>query len=192
MRAPDETRARILDAAARVYARLGYQGCTTRLIATEAGVNEVTLFRLFGSKDSLLDTAIQQSAPASTPSALPASPRDPAAELTAWCAVEIDRLRASRVLLRRCFAEEPEHPDHVRHAALPMERVAAELRAYLRRAGLVDGVSPRGREDAAIAMLISALLADALGRDTMQGVFPDPVEDAPARYVETFLAALGG
>ena len=44
-----EIRDRILEAAKRVYAKHGFRGATTRLIAIEADVNEVTIFRTFGS-----------------------------------------------------------------------------------------------------------------------------------------------
>jgi len=50
----DLTRQRILEAAERVFSRDGFQGATTREIAREAGVNEVTLFRHFRSRDDLL------------------------------------------------------------------------------------------------------------------------------------------
>jgi AcrR family transcriptional regulator len=50
----DETRDRILAAAAALLAERGYVATTTRAIATAAGVNEVTLFRRFGSKQGLL------------------------------------------------------------------------------------------------------------------------------------------
>ncbi|MEO7475110.1 MAG: TetR family transcriptional regulator, partial [Gemmatimonadales bacterium] len=36
-------RDQLLTAAARVYAEVGYRGATTRRIAQEAGVNEITL-----------------------------------------------------------------------------------------------------------------------------------------------------
>jgi AcrR family transcriptional regulator len=49
-----ETRRRILEAAARVFARDGFHGATTRDIAREAQVNEVTLFRHFHSRGDLL------------------------------------------------------------------------------------------------------------------------------------------
>src|ERR1051326_2984409 len=52
-----ERREELLRAAARVYARHGYRGSTTRRIADEAGVNEVTIFRQFGSKDALIHEA---------------------------------------------------------------------------------------------------------------------------------------
>lgn len=45
---------KILDAALKVFASEGYSGATTRRIAEEANVAEVTLFRKFQSKENLL------------------------------------------------------------------------------------------------------------------------------------------
>ena len=45
---------RILDAAARVFARKGYQRATTKEIADEADVGEGTIYSYFGSKRDLL------------------------------------------------------------------------------------------------------------------------------------------
>ncbi len=55
---PAETRRRLLSAAAVVYGREGLNGATTRAIAGEAGVNEVTLFRHFHSKERLLAAVV--------------------------------------------------------------------------------------------------------------------------------------
>jgi AcrR family transcriptional regulator len=51
-------RERILRAASALMAREGPKGATTRAIAGEAGVNEVTLFRLFGSKERLFQAVV--------------------------------------------------------------------------------------------------------------------------------------
>jgi AcrR family transcriptional regulator len=56
----DDTRQRILQAAAEIMAERGYKGTTTKSIAEAAGVNEVTLFRHFGSKRNLLSEMISQ------------------------------------------------------------------------------------------------------------------------------------
>src|SRR5450432_2521161 len=48
----------LLSAAARVFARDGLEGATTRTISREAGVNEVTLFRHFGTKEHLLEAVV--------------------------------------------------------------------------------------------------------------------------------------
>jgi TetR/AcrR family transcriptional regulator len=50
----ESTEQRILDAALKVFASEGYSGATTRKIAIEADVNEVTLFRKFQTKENLL------------------------------------------------------------------------------------------------------------------------------------------
>jgi hypothetical protein len=44
---PDLTEKRILAAAETVFSRDGFQGATTHEIAQQAGVNEVTIFRIF-------------------------------------------------------------------------------------------------------------------------------------------------
>jgi AcrR family transcriptional regulator len=54
----DDTRQRILKAAEKVFSRDGFQGATTREIAREAQVNEVTLFRHFRTRDELLRETI--------------------------------------------------------------------------------------------------------------------------------------
>ena len=56
----DQTRQRLLDAAAETFSRDGIQGATTREIARRAGVNEVTLFRHFKSKEQLLRAVLQR------------------------------------------------------------------------------------------------------------------------------------
>ncbi len=48
---------KILDAALAVLATEGYAGATTKKIAEGAGINEVTLFRKFKSKENLLKEA---------------------------------------------------------------------------------------------------------------------------------------
>lgn len=54
----DATAQAILDASLRVIRDKGVKGATTRLIAQAADVNEVTLFRKFGTKNNLINQAI--------------------------------------------------------------------------------------------------------------------------------------
>ena len=190
--ARDDTRARLLAAAARGYATHGYLGATTRAIAAEAGVNEVTLFRLFGAKEALLDEAIAATADARGTVALPAEPRDPPRELAAWCRSELARLRDGGSLIRQCFAESEEHPSHVRRAAAGIDAAAEALHAYASRlaAAGVATATPKVR-DTAVTMLLSTLIADALGREEMDAVFRVPAADAPRRYATMFLGMVG-
>lgn len=52
------TRDKILETALKLFSKKGYLGATTREIAKEAGIAEVTLFRHFPSKESLFEEVI--------------------------------------------------------------------------------------------------------------------------------------
>ncbi|WP_028841843.1 TetR/AcrR family transcriptional regulator [Thermodesulfobacterium hveragerdense] len=54
------TKKRILEAALKVFSEKGFLGATTKEIAKQAGVAEVTLFRHFGSKENLFAETINQ------------------------------------------------------------------------------------------------------------------------------------
>lgn len=53
----ENTEDRILNATIKILDREGWEGATTKRIAAEAGVNEVTLFRKFKTKQLLLEAA---------------------------------------------------------------------------------------------------------------------------------------
>jgi AcrR family transcriptional regulator len=55
-----DTKIKILDAAAHAFAEKGFYRATVRQIATEAGVNEVTVFRYFPEKADLYWAALDQ------------------------------------------------------------------------------------------------------------------------------------
>ncbi|MEO5716621.1 MAG: TetR/AcrR family transcriptional regulator [Luteolibacter sp.] len=57
---PGTAAERLLDAAVVVFAREGISKATTREIAKEAGVNEVTLFRNFQTKQGLLAAVLER------------------------------------------------------------------------------------------------------------------------------------
>lgn len=216
-----ENRTRILDAAARVYAEFGYRGATTRRIATAAGVNEVTLFRTFGSKAALIDEAVRASAVGgatrggAVAAPLPEIPVDPEAELAAWAGALLEELRRCRSFIRKAMGEFEERPSAVPCATEGWAEADRELRAYLRRlgeAGFVDwgdggagevrrrragsargalAIVTRNEEaEAAGAMLMAAIVSDAMGRDVRPELYPQPAERAPALYVKLFLRAL--
>jgi AcrR family transcriptional regulator len=52
------TRERILEAALRLFSEKGYLGATTKDIAAESGIAEVTLFRHFETKEKLLEDVL--------------------------------------------------------------------------------------------------------------------------------------
>ncbi|MEI6814511.1 MAG: TolC family protein [bacterium] len=185
------TRTHVLSAAARVYGELGFRGATTRKIAEAAGVNEVTLFRQFGSKNALLLEALRVSGATHPDTALPEIPVDPLAELTAWSAHMRKSLVAMRGMIRKAMAEfevNPAMPKCMTHGAA---QSLMNLRDYLTR--LVEQGAVRADADviSAASMLMSAIFHDALGRDMMPHAFPQPVSAAPTNYARLTLQSLG-
>ena len=192
-----DNRARIIDAAARVYAAHGYRGATTRRIAEEAGVNEVTLFRQFGSKSALLDAMVTECTDLLRVP-LPAEPEHPEAELLHWVRTHMADIAQKRDLLRQIMREFSEHPDHAACAGEGPAVAAAQLRDYvlrLRRGGHLDTTSPDAASApevaAAVTMLMSALFVDAMDRELMPHLFATTADEAPRAYVRLFLRGIG-
>ncbi len=193
-----DNRTKILEAAARVYAEVGFRGATTRRIADEAGVNEVTVFRHFGTKSALLDCVIQEYTAADQVAPLPAQPVNPQEELTTWVSAHLAHTRALRKLILQAMSELTERPDMGPCVGGGPTDAAAHLRDYvvrLRRDGWLDrsdtyGVKPL-ELNAAVAMLMNAYFGDAMSREMMPDMFPSPASEAPAAYVRVFLRAIG-
>ena len=188
-----DARELLLEAALKVYAEHGTRGATTRRIAQAAGVNEVTLFRVFGSKEALLREALATSPRALQfiDTRLPETPVDPEAELTEFCRHHHQALHQSRSIIRKCMGEFEEHPETTRTACQLPVMIADALQAYLQRlrtAGLASGKwNPR----AASAMLMGTLFNDAMGRDCMPERFPYSEREGIRHYVALFLQAIG-
>lgn len=186
-----DAREQLLQAAVKIYGTAGTRGATTRRIAREAGVNEVTLFRQFGSKEALLRDAVQSIYDSKVLVRLPEDPVDPDAELTEWCRRHHEFLIRIRPMLRISMAEFAEHPEHVRRACKLPIRVSDELHGYLlrlRAKGLARGTwSAR----AATALLMGAVFQDAMQRDIMPERFPYSARAAVRQYIGLFLSAIG-
>ena len=184
------SRERILEAAARVYSKHGFRGATTRLIAAEAGVNEVTLFRTFGSKGALLEAVLEANDECDRVDPLPDVPVHPESELTEWVSAHLEGVKALRPMLIHAISELDERPEVADFACRGRVEVHAVLEQYvakLQRAGFVDQSADTF---AAVTMLISSVMGDAMGRPMSPDSFP-PEDESAGRYVRCFLRALG-
>ncbi|HET8770944.1 MAG TPA: TolC family protein [Gemmatimonadaceae bacterium] len=186
----DPTRQQLLDAAARVYSEHGFRGATTRRIAEEAGVNEVTLFRIFGSKAVLIEEAVGAIASRGSRPRLPDVPVDPVSELTEWAESEHGFMLANCNVMRTTMAEAHSRPDCASATAQHAECGLSELRGYIERLAKHHLIPSADIAQPASSMLMGTLWADASGRDMMPTMFP-PAERAPAMYVKLLLRAIG-
>lgn len=185
-------RDQLIEAAARLYAEAGYRGATTRRIAGEAGVNEITLFRHFGSKDALIREAVSRAESSLTPGVLlPESPRDPFREVKDWARAHLADLRARRSLIRTCMGEVEAHPGIFSAENSPPAAATKALGRYLRRLREYGLAKAPFDEVAASTMLTGVLFADALGRDIMPGMYRNDPDHALDQYVKLFLRAIG-
>lgn len=184
------SRERILEAAARVYSKHGFRGATTRLIAAEAGVNEVTLFRTFGSKGALLEAVLEENDRGDEVNPLPDPPVDPQRELTEWVETHLERIRTLRPMLIHAISEYEERPEVADFACRGRIDVHHHITEYVTRLHEL-GLADRDADvNAAVTMLISAIMSDAMGRPMAPHTFPPP-DEAPRRYVRCFLRAIG-
>jgi AcrR family transcriptional regulator len=192
----DDNHQRILHAAARVYAQHGWRGATTRRIADEAGVNEVTLFRHFGSKDALLEQMVREVAAAKVGLSLEGVPHDPESELLAWARGHHQETTGKRRLIRQIMSDAEERPDLVNCATNGPNNAATHLRSYvaqLRAHGFIPGeeVLASAEVAAAVTMLMGAVFADGMNRDIMPAMFSRPVDETLRAYVRIFLRGIG-
>ena len=184
-------REQILRAATELYAESGFRGATTRQIARRAGVNEVTLFRQFGSKTALLHEAIQCACARQGQNQLPEAPQQVRAELLAWARGTWEALWSRRAVIRTALGELAVHPALYPRENGPTACAGRELREYLERLRSAGLVRAGLDVPAATATLMGTLFADAMSRDVLPSLYGgEPARDIAA-YVDLFLGAIG-
>ncbi len=185
-----DVRESLLKATIKLFGEVGSRGATTRRIAQEAGVNEVTLFRHFKSKDDLLEAALESLVDIVAAKSLPDNPVDPATELADWARHHHKHLHKYRTLIRKTMGEFDEHPEMCECSMKASTKIADDLADYLKTLQLRGLASTTWKPHAAAAMLMGVLFSDALGRDAMSARFPYALRDAVDHYVPLFLNAI--
>lgn len=186
-----DVRQSLLKATIKLFAEVGTRGATTRRIAEEAGVNEVTLFRHFKSKDDLMESALESLVDMISATGLPNTPVDPAKELTDWARDHHKQLHKFRSLIRKTMGELEEHPHMCACTMKASTKIAGDLAGYLKSLQTAGLASKGWNPHAAASMLMGALFADAIGRDAMPGRYPYSLRDAVDHYLPLFLIAIG-
>ena len=187
----DETRERIIQGAAQVFAQKGYAGATTRKIAQAANVNEVTLFRHFGSKKNIFMAVIERF------SALPGLQTTVENQLTGDYRQDLTKLgthflatmlkQRKAILMSLCTAERlPEIRDVV---AQPPTQQQQMLSGYLRQQIARGTVRDLPSPELAAKMFFGTLFEFAISQPLVAGTPIEhiPPEEAVAQVVDIFV-----
>lgn len=188
---PLVSRQKLLEAAMRVFAESGFRGATTRRIAEAAGVNEVTLFRQFKSKEALINEVAELYARRRSEEALPTGPVTPLQELTEWCDAHLALLRSSRNMIRKCMAEVDLYPQMAGCMRRGPDVVHRQLREYTEELVRQHHLDLTAEQiQVACLMLQGSMFAETMGRDIMPDLYP-PAKRAGEAYARMFLRMLG-
>lgn len=181
---------RILEAAARVYSETGFRGTTTRRVAQEAGVNEVTLFRHFGTKEALVKAALSGSHHRGVTAALhePTAPRE---ELAAWALSTYRHWYGSRHLISRVMGDLLEYPELAPSVCEEPTCEHAMLSRYLERMRALGWTTREFHAEGAAGLLLGAVFTHALWRDHFEKPGIPAPELVVEHYVDLLLSAIG-
>ncbi|HSE27167.1 MAG TPA: TetR/AcrR family transcriptional regulator [Gemmatimonadales bacterium] len=181
----NETHEKILDVTLRLYAERGYLGTTTRRIAEEADVNEVTLFRHFGSKDALIRSAIEAAEARSRPLIDHDTP-DPDAEVRRWVRLVFAHYYGNRNLICQVMADMVQYPDMAPRVCDDTNQEFHQVDGFvvhLMERGVLPPLDELARK-ATAGSLFGGIFTHAMWRDYIPDIPPvEPVLDA---YVDAF------
>ena len=187
------TRDRIIDAALELMYERGYDGTTTRAIAERADVNEVTLFRHFGSKRNLLMAVIDRETDIDeeVTDAQFAFTGDMEADLRMAGARMSKEMVERGKLVKIIMMEATKDPEVWEHVSRTPFQVIGHMTRYFERSrdqGRMREVDPFMVAIAFFSFFFRTMVANAfLGRD----VFIEMSEETIEGFVDVFINGVG-
>lgn len=193
-----ETRARILDAARRVFEEHGYSHGTTNRIADEAGLSVGSLYQYFPNKDAILVELVDAHIEAGTDAVLGVLP-DPGPDgwsslsltdilrpvVAAMVAVHTDGRELHRVLFEEA-PRPPEQLDRLRALERDLSRMVADLLA-----GHPEVKAPDLDLAARLVIDVIESLVHRIATDASSGIPDDVLAGEITRLVVAYLTAPG-
>ena len=190
----DATRQRILSAAYRIFSAEGFRGAMTRRISAEAGVNEVTVFRHFASKEQMLAAALDWHAAISIAAIdarpLPGEPAALRAELTSFLLGTLAGFLESHQAVRTSLGEWGHHPDLDESLMLTTNHVYDMLERYLAAARAAGLIRPDANIVVAAELMLATVFADGMLRQVLPRRFPLDPAASVAAYLDLVLDGL--
>jgi len=185
------TKQRLLDATLKLISEKGYLGATTREIAQEAGVTELTLFRHFGTKEKLFEDLLKNH------TFLPRL-KELLPELDGLSYEDSLRLIATRFLLslkerksmvKIMYSEVTIYPEKIRKLYNKLiEDLTLTLASYftgLQKRGLLRSVSPEMAAQLFLGVLFSYFRSEEIMRDG--GMKKQAMEKNIKEFVDIFM-----
>ena len=185
MDTPD-TDARILAAAMALFAERGYAATTTRALAEAAGVNEVTLFRRFGTKAGVL-AAIGRTWEQAGPPPTLEDTADVRGTLLRWAQAEVATAERSGAFMLRMAFDARSVPE-VAQALASGRGPAAGLDAladYFTRAA-ADGAVRADVDPRVLAEGFQAMTSSTVMYRQMMGVLAGEPHEVVTALVDVF------
>ena len=196
MTAEKDASRKILEAAAELFAERGYANTTTRAIAEQAGVNEVTLFRKFKNKRGILEAlgaswADRMAGFAVT--SLP-TPEDTKATLRALADLEVRQAIDAGPVAMRLALDARVSPDVAEVMGSGPNENFAGLVEYLsarQAAGdLRPDVDPRVMAEAFFALTSQTVMSRQVLSGSSEAPYGMPIDDVSAQLLKIFLAGV--
>lgn len=187
---PDETRRKIIEAAVEVGSARGYARATTKAIAEAAGVNEVTLFRHFGTKNNLFSAAVEQyGGPALAPAIETQLTGDYRQDLTTVGNLFMKILLERREMLRLLLCEST----HIPEVRTTLSRNPHELRKMLARylqSQMENGIIKKGHPEAAAQAFLGMFFSYAISLNILDEAIKPAISNSElvSQFVEIFVA----
>lgn len=184
----EETRSRILEAAAHLFYQDGYARTTTRAIAAEAKVNEVTLFRIFESKEKLFAAIIEHFGGPSISSSIESQfTGDYRTDLFSFGKVFMRYLLERRAFIRLALCEANHFPEMASILSQNPHALRASLTSYLEghlRSGRLRPLNPEAAAQAFLGMFITYTLILDPETEHISGV--NEIDDLIEEFVNIF------
>lgn len=186
----EQTRGRILEAAMKVFGSKGYTGATTRAIAIEAGVNEVTLFRHFGTKENLFKEVIDYYYSLSGFRTMTSDQLDGDYRqvLIRFGTRIISVLRERREIYQFLLSEitsQPEVRDTMKRLPGQVRHTLAQYFGYQMQLGRIRRMDPQVTAQAFLSLFMAYVMYETFFRESPMPEIP--TEEVVAHFVDIFI-----
>jgi len=183
-------RERICDAALELFCRDGYDGASTRAIAKRAGVNEVTIFRLFGTKEKVLLAVLDREADIGPH--IPAGALEPtddvASDLARFGGFMLEGMLSKAPLMKLGMTEMRRRPAIWRHISPAPATAITFLSGYFDRAaekGVIRKVDSRLAAVVFFSFFFrSMVMTTFLGKDVLMRMDERAIRDFCSMFAE--------